>query len=236
MRVSNIDYGRNGARPASMGQFKSPREVAFRIIDENGYHVVNPGKKFPFTVSSMVWADGTSLQSAPLKGTALSETEGPASSVVRVQLNVPQDPNNFARQDLPVDATLSLFGVNGDVTYPIFENRRIRFTVPPASPLPLDLEAIYGAYEADKYAEETARLDQIMAEQYAAMIRTEEEAKAAAEKAAQAAQAAAAKKKAAEDAVEAATNAASARNKKILYTIGGVAAIGLLAYLAFKSD
>lgn len=235
MRVSNVNYGRNGSRPTGLGQgdpFKSPREVAFRIIDENGFHVVNPGKKFPFTISNMTWANGTLIPEPTVRGTALSEAESPSSSVVRVQFRVPTNPNDYRLQDAPVDATLSLWGMNGNVTYPIFENRRIRFTVPPASAFPLDLQAIYDQVLADKYAAETARQDQLMAEQYASMIATEEQAKAAADKARLAAEDAARKKKIADDAIAAATNADASRQKTLMWALGGLAAVGIISYLA----
>lgn len=251
MRLVNVNYGPIAPKRAALGQsyetnFNGPREVAFRIVDENGYHVVNPGKKFPFTISNMVWANGTPLQAGVVKGTAQSEAESPSSSIVRVSMQVPKDPNNFALQDMGVDATLSLYGVNGGVTYPIFENRRIRFTMPPASAFPLDLQAIYGevlkqkeADDAERYAAETAAQDQQMLENYQAGIASEAAAAAATEKARVAAADAAAKKQAASDAAAAAEAARAAaladtayRNKKIMWAVGGIAALGLLGYFA----
>lgn len=240
MRVSNIDYPQ-APRRATLGQYgpyqttyTTRREAAFKLIDEEGYHNVNSGKKFPYQISNVVAADGTPLMSgAPILGTAVSGED----SVVRIPIDVPQGAGQPSLGDQPVDATLSLWKVYNNIQYPIFQNRRLRFTVPPASPLPLDLQPIYASYEADKYAEETARLDQIMAEQYAAMIKSEQEAKESAAKAAAAAQDAAAKKQAAQDAVDAAVNAESVRNKKLLFTIGGLAALGAIAYFALaKSD
>lgn len=232
MRVSNVNYGRNGSRLGQGDPFKSPREVVFRIIDENGFHVVNPGKKFPFTISNPTWADGTPIPGAPINGTALSEEESPSSSVVRIRLQVPHNPNDYRLQDVPADATLTLYGVNGNVTYPIFAGRRLRFAVPPASPFPLNLQAVYDQVLADKYAAETARQDQIMAEQYAQMIATEEQAQAAAEKARLAAEDAARKKKIADDAIAAATNEKASR-ETILWAVGALAALGVISYLAF---
>lgn len=233
MRVENVQYPKV-VRRQSMGQamLQSPREVVFRIVDENGYHVVNPGKKFPFTLSNIVWANGTPIETGILKGTALSEAESPSSSVVRVTVQVPNNPNDYALQDQPVDATLNLYGVNGGVTYPIFANKRLRFTVPPASAFPLDLQTVYASYDADKYAADTAAQDEIMAQKYASMLVTEAEAQAAADKAKAAAADAAAKKAAADDAIAAALNEQTSRNKKLMWAIGGLAALGLVGYLA----
>lgn len=233
MRVENVRY-QNVRRP-QLGQaapyqtdFSSPREAAFRIIDENGYHTVNAGKKFPFTVSNITWGDGSAVPGGTVKGTALSEEDG---SIVRVHLQVPRDPNNFALQDSPVDGVLTLYGVNGSVQYPIFEGRKFRFTVPPASATPLDLQAIYASYDADKYAADTAAQDQIMAQKYADMLISEDQAKVAADKAKLAAEDAAAKKKAADDAIAIALNEQTSKNK-LLWAAGGLAALGLFAYLA----
>lgn len=228
MRVANVDYGQNGHRSAGLGQFVTPREVAFRITDENGYHVVNAGKKFPFTITNIVAADGTTIERAPIKGTAISGE----NSLLEVTLDLPKNPNDFSPQDQPADATLSLYGVFGGVQYPIIVDRKVRFTVPPASPFPLDLQAIYAKYDADKYAAETARQDEIMAQKYAAMLVTEAEAQAAADKARAAAEDAAAKKAAADEAVRIALNEKSAKNKT-LWTIGGIVGLGVLSYLLF---
>jgi len=235
MRVVNVDYNRNGHQPKRMGQYGPyqttytvPREVAFRLIDENGFHVVNAGKKFPYLISNVVTADGIPLGIAPIQDTALSGED----SVVRVQIPITQGQAQLSIGDQPVDAILSLYGVNGKIQYPIFENRKIRFTVTPASPFPLDLQAIYEKYDADKYAADTAAQDEIMAQKYSQMIASETEAKAAADKAKAAADAAAAKKQAADDAIAAATNEQASRNKT-LWTVGGLAGLGLLAYLAF---
>jgi hypothetical protein len=206
----------------------APREVAFRIIDENGFHVVNAGKKFPFIVTDVVAADGTPIQKGPIKGTALSGED----SVVRVSIDAPLTVGEWSLLDQPVNGTLTLYGVNNSVQYPILASRRVFFTVPPASPFPLDLQAIWEKYDADQYAAETAAQDEIMAQKYSQMIASEAEAKAAADKAKAAADAAAAKEKAASDAVAAALNEQSSRDKT-LWTIGGLAGVGLLAYLAF---
>lgn len=235
--AGRLDLGRS-----ALGQFTMPREVAFRIIDESGYHVVNAGKKFPFTITNIVAADGTLISSGPVKGTAVSGDD----SLLKVSINLPRDPNDFSPQDQPADATLTLSGVFGGVQYPIIESRKIRFTVPPASAFPLDLQAIYAKYGADKYAAETARQDEIMGQQYAAMVAAEAAAQTAAEKAraaeavqaaADAAQAAAdkasaaaadaaAKKKAADDAVQIALNEKT-QHEKTLWVLGGV--LGLAA-------
>jgi hypothetical protein len=230
MRVENVRYPQNRRVLGQQTDFSSPREVAFRIVDENGYHVVNAGKKFPFTISNMTWADGRAVPGGSVKGTALSEEDG---SIVRVRLQVPRDPNNFALQDSPVDGVLTLYGVNGSVQYPIFDGRKLRFTVPPASAMPLDLQAIYASYEADKYAADTAAQDEIMAQKYAAMVASEDQAKAAADKAKQAAQDAAAKKQAADDAIAAASGEQTSKNRKIMLAVGGLAALGLVSYFAF---
>jgi len=235
MRVVNVDYSRNGHQPKRMGQygpyqttFTVPREAAFRIIDENGFYNVNAGKKFPYTITNIVTADGIPLGLAPIQSTALSGED----SVVRVQIPITQGQGQLSIGDQPVDAVLSLYGINGNIQYPIFENRKIRFTVTPASAFPLNLQAIYEKYDADKYAAETAAQDEIMAQKYSQMIASEAQAKAAADKAKAAADAAAAQKQAADDAIAAATNEPASRNKMI-WTVGGIAALGLLSYLAF---
>jgi hypothetical protein len=238
MRVSNIVYPQ--PRPAALGQYgpyqttyNAYREAAFKFTDEEGYRLSPAGRKFPYQISDVVSVEGSPLVPGPTTGTASSEDGG----LVRIPLQIPQGTNNVLIGSQPVNATLSLWKIYNGIQYPIFQNRRLLFTVAPASPLPLDLEAIYASYEADAYAAETARLDAEMAEQYATMVRTEEAeaAKAAAaQKAAAAAADAAAKKRAAQEAVEAAVNAEAVRNKKVLLTVGGVAALGLLAYLAFK--
>lgn len=255
MRVSNIVYPPR--RPAALGQYGpyqtptwvAPREAAFKFIDEEGFHNTSAGKKFPYQISNVVAADGSPLNLPPITGTALSE-EG---SIVRIPIQIQQGAaGSIPIGGQPVNATLSLWKVYKGIQYPLFQNRRLLFTVPPAAPLPLNLEAIYASYVADKaaaeaeaYARETARLDQEMLEQYEAQLRTEAteaarqkaaaEAQAAAERAAIAAADAAAKKKAADDAVEEAVNAEAARNKKLLLTVGGVGVLGLLGYLIFKS-
>lgn len=243
MHIANVTQARPNFRPimgqfrpADLGQFAPyqtnsslPREVAFRIVDENGYHVVNAGKKFPFVITNVVSADGRLLNAGPIKGTALSE-EG---SIVRVPLSVVGDPNNFALQDQPVDAVLTISGVNGSTQYPIIETRKVRFTVPPASAFPLDLEAIYAKYDADKYAAEQAVLDAQMLKNYQDGLASEAQAQAAADKAKAAAADAASKKAAADAAVMAAVNEQSSKNKT-WWAIGGVAALGLVAYFAFE--
>lgn len=231
MRVENVQHPNTRRQSLGQAMLQTPREVAFRIVDENGFHVVNPGKKFPFTISNIVWADGTPIPTGSVKGTALSESESPSSSIVRVTLQVPNNPNDYRLQDAPVDATLNLYGVNGGVTYPIFENKRIRFTVPPTSAFPLDLQAIYGSLEADKYAAETAAQDEIMAQKYVDMIATEDQARAAAERAKAAAEAAVTKKQAADAAVQAALGE---RSSRVMWAIGGLAALGLVGYLALR--
>jgi hypothetical protein len=204
------------------------REVAFRLIDENGFHVVNAGKKFPFTISDLVVSDGMPIQKTLIKGTAISDED----SIVRVGVDVPMTAGEWSLMDKAVNGVLSLWGVNGTQQYPIFTGRRLLFTVPPASPFPLDLQAIWEQYDADKYAADTAAQDEIMAQKYAQMIASEAEAKAAADKAKAAADAAAAKKQAADDAIAAATNEQTSKDK-MLWTVGGLAALGLLGILAF---
>ncbi len=235
MRVVNIDYSRNGYAPKRMGQYgpyniptTARREVAFRLIDENGFHVVNAGKKFPFSITDVIATDGMSINKGPIKGTALSDED----SVVRIPLDVPLQAGEWSLMDQAVNGTLTLWGINGSDQYPIIASRKILFTTPPASQLPLDLQAIWEKYDADKYAAETAAQDEIMAQKYQDMLVSEADAKAAADKAKAAADAAAAKQQAADDAVKAALNEQSSRNK-VLLTIGGVAGVGLLAYLAF---
>lgn len=232
MRVVNIDSPR---RSPALGQYSpyqtsysSPREVAFRLIDENGFHVVNAGKKFPYVITNVVGADGSPIQSGPINGTILSK-EG---SLLRIPLSIPRNVGDFSAGDQPVNGVLSLYGMNGDVQYPIFENRKIMFTVPPASPLPLDLQPIYEKHDADTYAAETAAQDEIMAEKYASMVATEEEAKVAADKAQVAAVDAAEKQQAAEVAVQAAINP-NPRNDDMMWAVAGIASVSLFTYLAF---
>lgn len=236
MRIVNISPGvRNVQRPAALGQYgayqtsyTTPREVAFRFIDEEGWHNVAEGKKFPYTVSNVVSTGGAPLISGPVKGTALSG-EG---TVVRVAIPIPQGQGNVSISDQPVSAVLSLYGVKDGAQYTIFENRKILFTVAPASPLPLDLGPIYAKYEADKYAAETAAQDEIMGQKYEAMLATEAQAKAASEKAKAAAEVATALKQAADEAIAIALNEKYEKNK-LLLVVGGVAALGLLAYLVW---
>jgi len=240
MRVVNVSYGRPVVQrspvlgqygPTNMGpsNFIPTREVAFRIIDENGFHVVNAGKKFPFVITNVTAADGSAIARAPIQGTAVSE-EG---SIVRLAIPVTYDPSNFGIQDAPVDATITLYGVNGSAQYPIIEGRKVRFTIPPASAFPLDLQAIYAKYDADKYAAEQAVLDAQMLENYQKGLATEAQAQAAADKAKAAAAEAASKKAAADEAVLAAVNERSSKNKTLL-AIAGVAALGLITYFAFE--
>jgi hypothetical protein len=240
MRVVNVDNGLNVKRPQALGQYYGgypqpsyapKRDVAFRFIDEEGFHNVMPGKKFPFTITRIVSAEGVPVESAPINGTALSE-ESIGGSIVRVPLSIPYVPSTSGSQDTPVDARLSLYGTIGQTTYPIFVDRKVRFTISPASPMPLNLEPIYAEYEADKYAKDLAVLDQQMLESYEKGLATEAQAKAAADKAKAAAEDAASKKEAADKAVQAALNEET-EQKKIYWTIGGVAALGLLAYLVW---
>lgn len=235
MRVVNIAPRPLPRSPQRMGQYgpyniptTARREVAFRLIDENGFHVVNAGKKFPFAVSDMVASDGMVIQREPIRGTALSDED----SVVRIPIDVPLQAGEWSLMDKSVNGTLTLMGINGKETYPIIANRKILLTAPPASAFPLDLQAIWAKYDADKYAAETAAQDEIMAQKYAQMIASEAEAKAAADKAKAAANAAAAKQQAADEAVQTALNEQSSRNTTI-WTVGGLAGLGLLAYLAF---
>lgn len=235
MRVVNIDYSRNGHAPKRMGQYgpyniptTARREVAFRLIDENGFHVVNAGKKFPFSVTDLVAADGMPIQKGPVKGTALSDED----SIVRIPVDVLLQAGEWSLMDKSVNGTLTLFGVNGSVQYPIIASRKILFTAPPASAFPLNLQAIWEKYDADRYAAETAAQDEIMAQKYAQMIASEAEAQAAADKAKAAADAAAAKQQAADDALQAALNEQSSKDKT-LWTVGGIAALGLLGLIAY---
>jgi hypothetical protein len=226
MRIENVRY--QNARQLGQTAFNSPREVAFRFIDENGNHVVNPGKKFPFTISNLLWADGTPASNTPINGTALSETESPSSSVLRVQIHVPIDSTNLALQDMAVDGTLTLNGVNGGTTYPIFTGKRVRFVMPPGGSItPLDLQAIYDSYAADKYSAAAAAQEQ----EYATGVVSDYQAQAAADKAKLAAEDAAVKKQAADAAIAVALNDQTSKNK-VLWAVGGIAALGVIAYLA----
>lgn len=235
MRVVNMAPRPLPRSPQRMGQYgpyniptTTPREVAFRIVDENGFHVVNAGKKFPFTITDVVAADGMPIQKGPIKGTALSGED----SIVRIVLDAPLRAGDWSLLDQPVNGSLTLSGVNGSVQYPIISSRKVLFTVPPASPFPLNLQPIWEKYDADQYAAETAAQDEIMAQKYSQMLASEADAKAAADKAKAAADAAAAKQQAADEAVQAALNEESSRNKTF-WTLGGIAGLGLLAYLAF---
>lgn len=243
MRVVNLDNRLNVKRSQALGQFYGggvsqqqytpQRDAAFRFINEEGYRNVMPGKKFPFTITSIVSVEGVPVESAPIRGTALSEDDI-AGSIVRVPLSVPNVPSTSGSMDTPVDAKLSLYGTVGQTTYPIFVDRKVRFTISPASPMPLDLQSIYAKYEADKYAAEQAALDQQMSDNYEKGLATRAQADAASAKAQAAAEDAASKKMAADEAVLAALNEKASKNTTYLI-VGGVAVLGLLAYLALPS-
>jgi hypothetical protein len=231
MRVVNVNYVRPVVQSPRMGQpsnFIPTREVSFRIVDENGNHIVN-GKKFPFMINRGY--------GAPITGTAVSKEEGPASSIVKIQLQALYDPSDAGPQAAPVYAALSLNTTTKDgVTYPIFENKKFVFTAPlwnsPAAPTPLDLQPIYAKYDADKYAAEQAVLDAEMLKNYQDGVATEAQAQAAADKAKAAAADAASKTAAADAAVQVAVNESS--KNRTLFAVAGVAVLGLIAYFAFE--
>lgn len=235
MRVVNVNYGRPAVQrsplmgqygPSAPSNFIPTREVRFRIVDEKGNHIVN-GKKFPFVINKGY--------GAPITGTAVSEEESASGSVVIISLNALYNPSDSGIQAAPVYATLSLSTITrGGETYPIFENKKLMFTVPIAAPTPLDLQPIYEKYDEDKYAAEQAVLAAQMLKNYQDGLASEAQAQAAADKATAAAADAASKTAAADKAVQVAVNEQSFKNKT-LWAIAGVAALGLVTYFAFEA-
>jgi hypothetical protein len=241
MRVENLR--RNTFGQPSLGQYGALRggtvtaEAAFKVINEEGSHSFSAGKAFPYTISKVISASGRPVYIAPVKGAARSEETVPGVlanlTVVRIPLSVPaaQDPDGNGT----FTATVSLYGMYGGVTYPIFENRQLRFTASGTSPLTLDLATIYSAYASkvssdaeEAYAREMEA--KWNAEADAAQKASLAEQARAAQEAADAAAADAAKKAAAaEEAVQVAIGADKTQKLIILGTVAAVS----LAVLGF---